>query len=1444
MAFYPGDEQYYEAAIRSIKTLKNGQKVAIVKYDGYESEDNESLPFYKLKEKSKRKKERLRDEDEESSSTACSMFSPLKGNEVSYRMQVKYADYMAEEDEIKPVKKKLSEKSSRRLLDAPLPAIRSTKKRKKGIVATGGAAINASKSKTSTLLTAINNSLPSGSVLGNDTDAKDDFETSFSAIQGFDDEDLERPYFAGISNPGAKVPFVLNCTVQPQVQISATINRYLREYQREGVKFLYEHYKNGEGGILGDDMGLGKTIQVIAFLTAILHKTGTHTDCQRRVPEFMLKKSDLDQRGRKDIFLIASPKSVMYNWLDELETWSYCNVGKYHGKDREDTLIKAMKGKLDIVVTTHETLRVSVDDINRVNWSAVIVDEVHKIKEPGSQVTKAFKMLRSKCRYGLTGTALQNNMQELWCVLDWSNPGCLGDYFDFKEEFEDVIMQGQRFDVNKRELASARKKSHEFGKLRDKWLIRRTKALIADQLPTKDEKVVFCNLSDFQTNVYKEVLNSDDMQLVLRQGEDCDCGSYRARGRCCYRRNSENYSIKQIHFIYLAFLIKVANHVALLLPSQSQSKNQKRLSEKICSKVFTRYPQFLQTTRQAAFATLSDPVYCGKMKVLIKLLDICKKDGSKVLLFSYYTKLLDILEQYIQGRGMEYRRIDGKTSGPLRMKYVQEFNRDKFISLCLISTKAGGLGLNMTGANVVIIFDPNWNPAHDQQAQDRAYRIGQQRDVKVYRLISVGTVEENMYLRQIYKQQVASTTIHTESARRYFIAVAGDNRHTGELFGPENIFRLGTQGCLTKDLIEREQTIEHGIKIAKYISGTTSQQQQKKADDSKETMESDCDDGDSNHSDDWISSQLNPEVFDEMESDREKNVNTGAIEDSRNSKTRTQALHEENGSDSDSDSDEIGRDKQKKCDSDANETCLSSGQRNGKLQQQMCDFDKKHTERSVRVQGEEKQLLMIQDKNVSDRKIKQNKQDRDKRNEIRPKRKKELSGLRVDNEKKKGGKYKPNDLSLKGKGKISKRKTQRKDYSTDSSGSEDFISMRVNKETRGKCDEIDDILKECGINYIHSNAKIVGGSKVEEHVSKCAIQDVYIDQQYSQQPANCHIQTFQDDKSEESDDLGASKNPSLSIKMPSSPDTAQSSANQDIFEDLLNPVILHSKRDHYQDGNNTVILGDTPRTIRRQQFSEMASKFGMKSQTEFAKMILSADSSKRRALLTQYYTQKYELSNVEKLFVVKAEVEKIRKGKQDANLKRTSNTEKTIVKKQKHKAKKKLTMIKPVVCDSESDGDGCRDFCYKDFKLSKQTSTKNTDTSLQMKEKDDKRDNDHSQSWITSNTNGESLNRNLENDDDRTKTELPSLHKEENFSFLDGIFLSDNVQEKSDTKHITDKGIATCHPNEAGTLWKRNINYNETLDNTDDSDSSDIFTKYAHTFVANDKYMEDIQDSS
>ncbi|XP_075405916.1 DNA excision repair protein ERCC-6-like 2 isoform X2 [Tenrec ecaudatus] len=514
------------------------------------------------------------------------------------------------------------------------------------------------------------------------------------------------------------------------------------------------------------------------------------------------------------MFLIVAPLSVLYNWRDELDTWGYFRVVILHGNKRDSELTRVKQRKCEIALTTYETLRLCLDELNSLEWSAVIVDEAHRIKNPKARVTEVMKALKCSVRIGLTGTILQNNMKELWCVMDWAVPGLLGSRLHFQKQFSDTVEHGQRHTATKRELATGRKAMCRLAEKLSGWFLRRTKTLIKDQLPRKEDRMVYCSLTDFQKAVYQTVLETEDVTLILKSSEPCTCHSGRKRRNCCYKTNAQGETVKTLYFSYLVVLQKVANHVALLQVA-SASEQQKTLINRICDQVFSRFPDFVQKSKDAAFETISDPKYSGKMKVLQQLLNHCRKNNDKVLLFSFSTKLLDVLQQYCMAAGLDFRRLDGSTKSEERIRIVKEFNSTQDVNICLVSTMAGGLGLNFVGANVVVLFDPTWNPANDLQAIDRAYRIGQCRDVKVFRLISLGTVEEIMYLRQVYKQQLHCVVVGSENAKRYFEAVQGSKEHRGELFGMQNLFKLRSRGsCLTRDILEREGQVEAGIMTA------------------------------------------------------------------------------------------------------------------------------------------------------------------------------------------------------------------------------------------------------------------------------------------------------------------------------------------------------------------------------------------------------------------------------------------------------------------------------------------------------------------------------------------------------------------------------------------------------------------------------------------------------
>ena len=459
--------------------------------------------------KTQKKKSQQSDPDTGSDkSKNTSIFSPLHGNEDNLRLESKFR--ILEEEEDDDEKEKQAKKwavTNKKPLDKPSATTSVPKRARREVVAVGGKERQVKKATSNREEVSTSRSISAKSRAVTADEQSSDSETDGDGPTkgndrspmhgGFNDEDLEKPRLE-ILPIGPKEPFLLSDKDErPIIQVPATINQYLRDYQREGIQFLHKHYHEGSGSILGDDMGLGKTVQVIGFLSAVLGKTGTKTDVMKQKPRFIRELSDdakayEDNIEPKKTFLIIGPASVLYNWVDELETWGHFTVGRYHKNHKQQTVADLKKKKLDIVLTTFETCRDNIEELNSFTWTAVIADEVHRIKGMKAETTQALKTLHCKRRYGLSGTS-----------LDWANPGCLGGLKQFQFHFESKIERGQLHDASKRELADARKAKEKFAELRSKWMLRRMKSIIAQQLPNKVERVVYCRPSDFQVSVYK-----------------------------------------------------------------------------------------------------------------------------------------------------------------------------------------------------------------------------------------------------------------------------------------------------------------------------------------------------------------------------------------------------------------------------------------------------------------------------------------------------------------------------------------------------------------------------------------------------------------------------------------------------------------------------------------------------------------------------------------------------------------------------------------------------------------------------------------------------------------------------------------------------------------------------------------------------------------------------
>ena len=646
---------------------------------------------------------------------------------------------------------------------------------------------------------------------------------TYNGIDFSDSESEERPILhKNTKTQRDKKDIVL---VQSSGIIPAPIAQWLREYQVEGAIALHANFVRQTGIILGDDMGLGKTIQVIAFLTAAFGKTATKRDAKR------MRKV---RRQGKDTFyprvLIICPGSLMQNWEDELSTWGWWQAYRYHGNPatRREAFEAMSKGMAEILITTYDTYRLNESEINTIDWDCVVADEVHMVKNRNSEISKAMNKINALCRVGLTGTAVQNKYEELWTLLNWAQPGSHGSAQTWKQDVCWPLKMGQAHDASFDQIASAREKAEELvATILPRVFLRRMKTLIADQLPRKKDQVVFCPLTKTQADAYRAFLESDTCDFIRTAKEDCNCGSEKKRGWCCFKRLPDGEKWTSYMFPCLMALQKIANHLALIVPVTNDAPEK-----------HTKDLEILQTACPGKWKdmyrdrdSLLNPInrqYCGKWKILKRLLDFWKVGDNKVLIFSHSVRLLRHLRALfdIDGSNYNFSYLDGGMGYTERSKAVADFNSNPDQFVFLISTKAGGVGLNITSANKVVVMDPNWNPAYDLQAQDRAYRIGQTRDVDVYRLVSAGTIEEIVYGRQIYKQQQASIVYKASKERRYFKGVmdSGKDGRNGELFGLENLFSFNEDGYLLRDVVHNTNVAEEkvGFKISDEYNVNTS----------------------------------------------------------------------------------------------------------------------------------------------------------------------------------------------------------------------------------------------------------------------------------------------------------------------------------------------------------------------------------------------------------------------------------------------------------------------------------------------------------------------------------------------------------------------------------------------------------------------------------------------
>ena len=494
------------------------------------------------------------------------------------------------------------------------------------------------------------------------------------------------------------------------LQPSNLVGGTLMPYQREGLRWLLSLWENGLSGILADEMGLGKTIQVISLIAHL---------------------RTLNTPGP---FLILGPLATLPNWINEFKKWlPSCPVMLYHGSKAERQELRNKSLKINkqkdmdfpVVISSFEIALIDRTFLEKYVWQYIILDEGHRIKNRNCKLVKELKNLTSVSRLLLTGTPIQNTLEELWSLLNFCSPNIFDNLEVFQSwfGFRNIGKETQVDDIIDTEYKErVVTKLHEI--LRP-FLLRRMKRDVLLTLPEKREIVVYCSLSSIQSEYYALAQENKLRDSLVEMGIE------RAK------------DVSQINT--LMNLRKICLHPFLFGEP---------------------------TDEQGEYIGVSNPkalIYAsGKFRLLDRMLPRLYSEGRKVLIFSQMTELLTILEDYLLSKEFSYCRLDGSTKIQDRQDAIDKFNKvpgngnDKKggIFTFLLSTRAGGLGINLATADTCILFDSDWNPHADSQAQDRCHRIGQKNNVLIYRLLCPGTCEIEMMEKQVSKKKLERMTIY------------------------------------------------------------------------------------------------------------------------------------------------------------------------------------------------------------------------------------------------------------------------------------------------------------------------------------------------------------------------------------------------------------------------------------------------------------------------------------------------------------------------------------------------------------------------------------------------------------------------------------------------------------------------------------------------------------
>ncbi|KAJ2822326.1 DNA repair protein rhp26, partial [Coemansia erecta] len=487
------------------------------------------------------------------------------------------------------------------------------------------------------------------------------------------------------------------------------------------------------------------------------------------------------------------------------------------GLARAQRLIEHVQEHGHVLVVTYTGLQMYSSLLLQHAWGYAVLDEGHMIRNPDADATLVCKQLNTRHRLLVTGTPIQNNLTELWSLFDFIFPGRLGTLPVFTNQFAVPITVGGFAGATPLQVRAAYQCACVLRDLIEPYLLRRLKADVARDLPQKSEHVVFCRLTRMQKSAYLGFLQSHDMERILGGRLQMLFGVDVARKICDHpdllllsTMSSAGATHRESRYIgRSAHHDGGSNSDVDVVGSDSEVDVVGQGSDSEVDVVGQGSDGDTDAVGQGQLPpNYGDWRKSGKMTIVRALLDMWKPQGHKVLIFSQTRQMLDILERMLsQMPDTQYRRMDGTTPIQHRTALVDEFNTDKDIFVFLLTTKVGGLGINLTGADRVILFSPDWNPSSDMQARERAWRLGQRRSVAIYRLMTAGTIEEKIYNRQIYKQFLSSKILDDPGQKRVF------QSHTLQDLFSLSEFDASNSGGVQRRVVAPGAAAERGARV-------------------------------------------------------------------------------------------------------------------------------------------------------------------------------------------------------------------------------------------------------------------------------------------------------------------------------------------------------------------------------------------------------------------------------------------------------------------------------------------------------------------------------------------------------------------------------------------------------------------------------------------------------